>query len=304
MFYMNIRHNTKKEKSSKNTYHYLTRTAHFAAHKDNEIVEFSESGNMPTWAQDSPMIFWKNADQHEIERGRTSTVITIALPKELSKSHRADLAKALLEQFVHVHKFPYTAVIHHHGSKLTGEEQPHLHLMYSERSLIDEIDRPATQFFKQYRPKNPTQGGSPKLTANALGQGKNQVNVFRALTEKTMNAYLKRYAPTKTVVVNGQRLTVLNEVSCLSNVDYNKKYGTNLLDVPQIPRWKLHSADPNDQLDVKAQIQTIQAIREHNNYELYKEIYLQSLGIRSERKLEQAPRQYQSLDDLDFDLDF
>ena len=78
MFYMNIRHNTKKEKSSKNTYHYLTRTAHFAAHKDNEIVEFSESGNMPKWAQDSPMIFWKNADQHEIERGRTSTVITIA----------------------------------------------------------------------------------------------------------------------------------------------------------------------------------------------------------------------------------
>ena len=117
-----------------------------------------------------------------------------------------------------------------------------------------------------------------------------------------MNAYLKRYAPTKTVVVNGQRLTVPNEVSCLSNVDYNKKYGTNLLDVPQIPRWKLHSADPNDQLNVKAQIQTIKTIREHNNYELYKEIYLQSLEQVSERHREPKPIQRQSLDDLDFDF--
>ncbi|TPU90736.1 plasmid mobilization protein, partial [Acinetobacter baumannii] len=33
MFYMNIRHNVKKDSSSKNTFHYLTRTAHFAEQK-------------------------------------------------------------------------------------------------------------------------------------------------------------------------------------------------------------------------------------------------------------------------------
>jgi hypothetical protein len=36
MFYMNIRHNVKKDSSSKNTFHYLTRTAHFAEQKADE----------------------------------------------------------------------------------------------------------------------------------------------------------------------------------------------------------------------------------------------------------------------------
>jgi hypothetical protein len=54
MFYMNIRHNVKKDSSSKNTFHYLTRTAHFAEQKADEELEFVRSGNMPAWAVDAP----------------------------------------------------------------------------------------------------------------------------------------------------------------------------------------------------------------------------------------------------------
>ena len=108
------------------------------------------------------------------------------------------------------------------------------------------------------------------MTANALGQGKNQVVIFRQTTEQLLNDCLQQYAPQKTIMLNGLALTVENKVSCLSNRDYNKQFGTDLKDVPQIPRWKLYSADPIIQLDVQAQKETIQRIREENKMELYK----------------------------------
>ncbi|MFN3898726.1 MAG: plasmid mobilization protein, partial [Acinetobacter junii] len=96
------------------------------------------------------------------------------------------------DQFAGQYQFPYTAVIHNHPSEITGEDQPHLHLMYSERTISDDIERPPEQFFKQYRPKNPTQGGAQKLTADALGFGRNQVKVFREKTQELMNLFLEK----------------------------------------------------------------------------------------------------------------
>lgn len=274
MFYMDIRHNTKKENSSKNTFHYLTRTAHFTQHKDGEELEFVKSGNMPSWAKNTPGEFWGSSDKYEIARGRTSTVLTIALPKELSKKQRAELVESFIQEFANQHQFPYTAAVHNHESTLTGEEQPHLHLMYSERSLSDGIERPAEQFFKQYRPKNPKTGGAPKITANALGQGKNQIRVFRQSTEQIINASLKRYKPTKIITIEGLQFEVKNEVSCLSNADYNKLHHTHLKDVIQIPRWKLHNPlDGEMILDVQGQIEEIKRIRAYNKLEIYKKEY-------------------------------
>ncbi|WP_347017556.1 hypothetical protein [Acinetobacter seifertii] len=69
--------------------------------------------------------------------------------------------------------------MHNHPSELTGEDQPHLHLMYSERSLADGIERPPEQFLSSIVQKNPTKGGAQKLTADALGYGRDQVKAFR-----------------------------------------------------------------------------------------------------------------------------
>ncbi|KCX86410.1 hypothetical protein J584_4583, partial [Acinetobacter sp. 72431] len=88
-----------------------------------------------------------------------------------------------------------------------------------------------------------------------------------------MNLFLEKYAPTKKVMVYGVEIEVKNQVSCLSNDDFNQKFGTKLQDVPQIPRWKLYSADPIIQLDVEAQKNTIKKIRNQNNAELYGKEY-------------------------------
>ena len=292
MFYMDIRHNVKKANSSKNAFHYLTRTGHFLAKKQDEELEFVRSGHLPAWAKNRPADFWKSADQHEIERGRTSTVLTVALPKELNRLQRIELVESFIREFTATYQFPYTAAVHHHASALTGEDQPHLHLMYSERSLADGIERSPEQFFKQYRPKNPQQGGAQKMTANALGQGKNQVVIFRQTTEQLLNDCLQKYAPQKTIMLNGLALTVENSVSCLSNRDYNKQFGTDLKDVPQIPRWKLYSADPIIQLDVQAQKETIQRIREENKMELYKTTYENELAKRELEQIKPLQQRY------------
>lgn len=282
MFYSNLRHTTKngtlttksgkqkKAPTAKNGFHYITRTAHFAHHKQNEKVEFVLSGNMPQWAEKHPSKFWASADQHEIERGRTSSAFTVALPNGLTAYQRKELALELIQKIAGENGLPFTCAIHTHKSEIDGVEQPHLHLMISERSVTyDDFPRPPEQFFKQYRPKNPENGGAKKLTADVLGFGKNYIEHMRELSENLINKHLSEHAPTKKIMIEGVEIEVPSFFNRLSNNEYNRKFGTKLEDVPQIPRWKLHSSDPITQLEVEAQKQTIIAIREKNNRQIY-----------------------------------
>lgn len=290
MFYFDLQHNVKKDSSSKNTFHYLTRTAHFKndAKHENEKLEWVKSGNMPKWADGRPDLFWAAADKYEIARGRTSSAITIALPNTLTTLQRQALAQDLIQEFATQHQLPFTAAIHTHRSSITGEQQPHLHLMYSERSLSDGLERLPDQFFSQYRPKNPTKGGAPKLTANALGYGKNQIQAYREVTESLINQHLQQFAPTKKLLINGIEVEVPSFVSCLSNADYNKKHGTQLEDVPQIARWKLYADDlpPEVMEEIEAKKAEIRAIRERNNMQLYAKEY--EAALKQQQKLEQV----------------
>lgn len=277
MFYFDLRHNRKQSsKSSFNGYCYITRIKHFKLNKIdlNEEVEFVCSGNMPGWAEYKPDKFWIAADKYEKKNSRTSSHITIALPKELNAEQRIELSKNLINAFCDEFKFPYSCAIHNHKGILDGEsDQPHLHLQYSERTTLDDFERPPELFFRQYRPKNPERGGAQKITADVLGLGKDQIKKYRELTEKLINGTLEKYVPMKTVRIYDIEVQVPSQVSCLSNANYNQKFGTKLKDVPQIERWKLYSADPIIQMDVKPLIEKVKKIREENLYELYQNEY-------------------------------
>lgn len=298
---------TKKAPSCVNRFRYITRTAQYANRNDheNEVVEYVKSGNMPSFCTDRPDKFWQSAELHERKNGRTSTSIVNALPKELSEIQRIELTEIIIKHLCAEHNFPYTAAIHNHKSAIAGEDQPHLHLMYSERS-VDEYDRTPDQFFKRYNSKNPELGGARKVTANLKGEGKEIVNRIRAEIEVLTNEYLEQHAPTKIVKIRGLEVEVPNVVSCLSHADYNKKFGTELKPVPQIPKSLLH-LDPNltfddDEKNREYQqklaereelINQVIEIREHNNYEMYKPQYhakLKEAEIKQQRELEQSKR--------------
>ena len=286
----------KKAASCKNRFHYITRTAHYKNHKDNlhEKVEFVKSGNMPSFAEKRPDLFWEAAHIYERKNARTAASQVIALPKELSVQQRIELAEALIKQFTDEFNFPYTAAIHNHTGEIGGQDQPHLHIMYCERS-VDEHNRTAEQFFSRYNDKDPASGGAQKITPDVRGKGKTIINEMRVDTEVIINEHLEKYAPTKIVNIKGIDVEVPNTVSCLHHEDYNRIHGTNLKPVPMIPKSLLRldpdltfkDKDKNAAYQAKLAereraINEVNELREYNNFEMYQTYYYAELERRKQ----------------------
>jgi hypothetical protein len=111
-------------------------------------VELAESGNMPEFARDDPHAFWAAADARERANGRAYTEVQIALPRELGREDRHELARQAARELLG-DRFAYTLAVHVPVAK-DNLDQPHLHLMFSER-VIDETTRalPEERFFKR-----------------------------------------------------------------------------------------------------------------------------------------------------------
>ena len=305
MFYCNLEHTVKtavKTRSgkvknaatAKNRFHYITRTSHFRHYKESaaEQIEFVKSGNMPSFAEGKPAEFWQAADVYERSNGRTCSSLVVAFPKELTQVQRIELAEEFIAEFADRYRYPFTCAIHNHAGSIGGIEQPHLHFMYSERH-VDDIERTAEQFFKRYNPKQPEKGGAQKLTADVLGMGKAQLQLYRQKTEELINASLAQYAPTKTVEIRGIPVEVPSFVSCLSHRDYNKKHGTQLKEVPVMNKAVRFARENEPELLAKQQemIEEIKRIRAENNYELYQMYYSAELTRRNQLEKSKLLRQ-------------
>lgn len=148
---------------------YIAREEKYAKTDDDlEKLEFKGHGNMPEWAQARPNFFWKMSDEHERKNGTTYREHVISLPRELTPNERHDLVKDWIEQEINdKHAYQYAI---HNPPAIDGKEQPHVHLMFSER-LRDGIEREPDLYFKRHNAKNPERGGAkkantPKLSAD------------------------------------------------------------------------------------------------------------------------------------------
>ncbi len=153
--------------------------------KDSEELEYKEHGNMPEWAEDDPGKYWEAADKHERSNGRLYSEIQFALPKELDEAGRRDVASDFAAQLTGPEKLPYTMAIHRGGAE---GENPHAHLMYSERGQ-DGIERSAEQWFRRYNGKAPETGGARKSRAAKAGDW---LENTRKAWEQTANQALER----------------------------------------------------------------------------------------------------------------
>lgn len=124
---------------------YITRQGAYA--KMGEAI-YVEPGNMPDFARDRPQLFWEAADVQERANGRSYTELQIALPRELSDEQRISLAREATKAFMG-ERFAYTMAIHNPAAN-DKIEQPHLHLMFSERVVDDQTRQmPVDRFFKR-----------------------------------------------------------------------------------------------------------------------------------------------------------
>jgi hypothetical protein len=125
--------------------HYITREGQYQQRGGVELVE---SGNMPEFAQADPHSFWVAADAHERANGRTYTELQIALPRELDPTQRQELARETTRELLG-DRFAYTMAVHVPLAK-DNIDQPHMHLMFSERAVTDATrEMPEERFFKR-----------------------------------------------------------------------------------------------------------------------------------------------------------
>jgi hypothetical protein len=157
-------------------------------------LEATGAGNLPAWAS-NPLAFWEAADAFERVNGTTYREMEIALPRELLPEQRIDLVKAFVAQELG-ERHAYQWAIHVPNAA-DGQEQPQVHLMFSERQR-DGIERDPDQYFKRYDAKVPEQGGARKGYGPHAGQTLRaseraaDLKALRGRWEQVANQHLER----------------------------------------------------------------------------------------------------------------
>ncbi|MBI6550114.1 MobA/MobL family protein [Xenorhabdus lircayensis] len=170
---------------------YISREAKYAREKDSDL-EHKESGNMPVWAAHKPSEFWKAADTFERANGCTYREIEIALPRELKPEQRLELVRDFVRQEIG-DRHAYQFAIHNPKAAIAGGEQPHAHIMFSER-LNDGIDRDPQHYFKRANNKEPERGGAKKVRfGEAPTERKEYLVAQRERWADVQNAHLERH---------------------------------------------------------------------------------------------------------------
>lgn len=155
---LGMRHALKpKTPSGAARFNYINRSGKYE--RDKADLVFAADHNMPDFAKQDALIFWENADEHERSDARICLELELNLPSELKN---VEQQIAVVERYIEqlnekAGRFPISYAIH---SDKDGQN-PHVHLMLSERAL-DGIERPAEQYFRRGNSKNPERGGAIK----------------------------------------------------------------------------------------------------------------------------------------------
>jgi hypothetical protein len=149
------------------------------------------AGGIPPWAQSSTE-FWQAADRYErggVKRpGTVARTYQMTLPRELSPEARLGLAADIRAVFFE--RYPQSWAIHT-PRDAAGQEQPHMHLILSERGPADSIERGPEHFFRQAAGphQDPTTHGVRK---DRSWQGPQRLRQIRAGMATLINAALER----------------------------------------------------------------------------------------------------------------
>lgn len=160
---------------------YIAREGRFANRlEQGEKLEATESGNMPAWAAGNPQDFWLAADAYERKNGTAYREMEIALPRELSPEQRKELVSDWVSQELGTtHAYQWAV---HVPRAADGGEQPHAHIMFSERRC-DSVARDPDQYFKRYNSNAPEKGGAKKGYGEFAGQTRTAVERRQELVD-------------------------------------------------------------------------------------------------------------------------
>ena len=171
---------------------YIAREGKYSGRDRYEDLEATASGNMPEWAAHNATHFWQAADEHERVNGSAYREIEVALPRELTPAQRLELVQEFIEQELG-DKHAYQFAIHTPKAALEKDDQPHAHIMYSER-IRDGIERDPAQYFKRYNAKKPEKGGAKKFSGGkSANELKAELLGLRERWATLQNAHLEKH---------------------------------------------------------------------------------------------------------------
>ena len=139
---------------------YITRSEAYDD-PERDAAIYTESGHMPSWAEDEAREYWDGADLYERANGRLYVSADFALPRGLDQDDQIALARSFAHELTDSEQLPYTLAIHAGRDANGDEHNPHAHVMISERQN-DGIDRDRAQWFRRANTAHPDRGGAPK----------------------------------------------------------------------------------------------------------------------------------------------
>lgn len=168
---------------------YIAREGKYANYLEKgERLEATAHGNMPDWAQSQPQQFWLAADAYERKNGNVYREMEIALPRELGPEQRVALVQEWVKQEIG-ERHAYQWAIHV-PSAADGGDQPHVHLMFSDR-ILDGVRRDPGEYFRRFNRDNPERGGCQKAYSGlTMADRKARLAQLRKSWQDTCNRHL------------------------------------------------------------------------------------------------------------------
>lgn len=141
--------------NSKPHYDYINREGAYKSYNKGEDFIYSESQNLPIWANNGEE-YWKAVN--ELEKGTQYRELEISLPQEFNNKQNIKLTQEFCEN-VFGKNYTYSFSIHKNIGKLSNQENPHAHIMFSEKLIDHNRKQEPTKFeyFTQRR-KDKTTG--------------------------------------------------------------------------------------------------------------------------------------------------
>lgn len=168
---------------------YIERNGRFA-NRGEDLVH-TANGNMPSWAENNPALFWKIADKYERSNGAVYREHEVALPNELTRDQLIQLTEKIVNELVG--NKPYQYAIHAPDGSLGSIPNPHVHLMYSDR-VPDGIQREPEKMFSRFNSKQPENGGCKKDSGGLTRQElRENVIVMRKTIAELQNQALAEH---------------------------------------------------------------------------------------------------------------
>ncbi|MBC2856991.1 MobA/MobL family protein [Cetobacterium sp. 2A] len=184
----NLKVSSAEGRSPLKKFEYIARIDNFSWEKEEKYDDllYSENCNMPCFAKENPIEFWKNLEIYERANSNQFREIEFSLPCELADEENIELATRFAKK-IFEDKFPYSLAVHSKPSSKDEKNNIHCHIMFSEREL-DGIERAADKFFKRSNPVYPKRGGCKK---NREWKSFSKLYEIRETWEKIANDKLK-----------------------------------------------------------------------------------------------------------------